>query len=233
MRIETIGRATDRITSIYALCEADGMRPRYVGKTVQYIHERHKAHIRAAKAGGKLPVNYWLRKQITEGKWLAIKLLEYVPAHADWAARERFWITKYRDEGHNLLNLTDGGEGLAGHVFTAEHREKIASSIRTGAYFDCETCGAAFWRKQTEIKKGNCRFCSRHCYSRSLKGKAKPVPRSATERGIVAAAKKRRAQTHCLRGHPLSGDNLYLNPRGIRVCKQCRRIHKKRARSNG
>lgn len=232
MRVETIGRASDRITAIYALCEPDNT-PRYVGKTVRYLHERHKAHIREAKRRPRLPVHHWIAKRIVQKDWLVIRLLEYVRPGADWAARERFWITKYREQGHNLLNLTEGGEGLAGHVFTAEHREKIAASIRTGAYFDCETCGTAFWRKQAEIKKGNCRFCSRHCYSRSLKGKAKSVPRSATERGVVAAAKKRRAQTHCLRGHPLSGDNLYLNPRGIRVCKQCRRIHKQRARSNG
>jgi len=34
-------------------------------------------------------------------------------------------------------------------------------------------------------------------------------------------------QTHCIRGHPLSGDNLYINPRGFRrICKICRKMHK-------
>lgn len=32
------------------------------------------------------------------------------------------------------------------------------------------------------------------------------------------------AKTHCKRGHPLSGDNLYLQPgTGLRCCKQCGR----------
>lgn len=53
-RIETIGNAT-RVTAIYALCEYPSMAPRYVGKTVQYLHERHKAHIRDAKRGRRLP----------------------------------------------------------------------------------------------------------------------------------------------------------------------------------
>lgn len=30
-------------------------------------------------------------------------------------------------------------------------------------------------------------------------------------------------KTHCLNGHPLAGDNLYVNPGGHRSCKQCRR----------
>lgn len=28
-------------------------------------------------------------------------------------------------------------------------------------------------------------------------------------------------QTHCQQGHPLSGDNLYVNPSGSRVCITC------------
>src|SRR6187455_1405138 len=32
-------------------------------------------------------------------------------------------------------------------------------------------------------------------------------------------------QTHCKRaGHPLSGDNLHINTKGARVCKECARI---------
>lgn len=37
---------------------------------------------------------------------------------------------------------------------------------------------------------------------------------------LVAAAL---AKTHCPQGHPLSGDNLYICPRGHRECKECRR----------
>ena len=30
------------------------------------------------------------------------------------------------------------------------------------------------------------------------------------------------AQTHCIRGHPLSGDNLYVRSNGCRQCRTCR-----------
>ena len=35
-------------------------------------------------------------------------------------------------------------------------------------------------------------------------------------------ANRRRRQTHCRNGHPLSGVNLSINPAGSRVCVTCR-----------
>jgi hypothetical protein len=32
-------------------------------------------------------------------------------------------------------------------------------------------------------------------------------------------------KTHCIRNHPLSGENLYVNPKGLRVCRECARMH--------
>lgn len=37
-----------------------------------------------------------------------------------------------------------------------------------------------------------------------------------------------RHKTHCKRNHELSGDNLYINKKGARVCKECRRLAVKR-----
>ncbi len=231
-REEIIGDCA-RITAIYALCEPD-YTPRYVGKTVRYLHERHKAHIASARKP-RLPVHRWIAKRVAAGDRLVIRLIEYVQPGDDWAARERHWIADYRARGHALLNLTDGGEGLAGHRFTQAHKDKIAAGLRTGATFACETCGTTFWRKRREISKGDCRFCSRPCYAASLKGISRPVPTVCTERGIAAAAAARKARTHCKRGHPLSGENLYLTSTGGRACKSCRQIHKAtyRSKANG
>lgn len=215
----------DGSTAIYALCEED-YSPRYVGKTDYYLHVRHKAHISAALRRPRLPVHKWLAKRAAAGKRLVIRLIEYVPAGMDWAARGRHWVAQYRQQGHAMLNLTDGGEGLPGHRFTAEHREKISTRLRTGAAFSCETCGASFWRKRGDISKGDCRFCSRPCYAASLKGVSRPVSETCKTRGVLAAAEARRARSQCKRGHALSGDNLFLTSSGSRGCKQCRRLHK-------
>lgn len=41
---------------------------------------------------------------------------------------------------------------------------------------------------------------------------------------------QQRAQTECLRGHPLSGDNLYVDPKGRRTCRACARARKAESR---
>lgn len=55
----------------------------------------------------------------------------------------------------------------------------------------------------------------------------------AIEKGIAAAAKKRRSITHCRQGHSYSGDNLYVTPAGKRACKECNREAKRRYRARG
>lgn len=168
-RMEQIGDA--RLVRIYALCESD-MNVRYIGKTTQHLHQRHKAHIRAAVRGGKLPVNRWLRKRALANEFLTIKLLEFVSRHEDWRARERWWIEKYRREGAALLNLTLGGEGLSGHKFSEEHKAKIAAALRKGREHECTNCGETFYRKPKAAKSENL-FCSRSCYQAWQVGKKK------------------------------------------------------------
>lgn len=213
MRKEIIGKAAN----IYALCDESGV-VRYVGKTVQSIDQRLAQH-RSAARKNRLPVGRWLRKHPNA----TVQLLEVVPPGGDWAAREKAWIRRHE----NLLNLTEGGEGLAGHSFSAEHRLKISAALKTGAEFNCEVCNTRFWRKRRDIRMGNCRFCSRECYAQSQAGVPKSVPRVCVERGVAAAAAAKRAMTHCKRGHALSGGNLFITSQGSRGCKECRKIHKR------
>lgn len=42
---------------------------------------------------------------------------------------------------------------------------------------------------------------------------------------IAAAAEEKTTRTHCRRGHPYSGDNLLVLPRG-RGCRECERLRK-------
>ncbi len=169
-RREQIGLATPWVR-IYALCEVD-MTVRYVGKTTQWLGQRHKAHIREARAGKRRPVHYWLRREMAAGQGLTIQLLENVAPGADWQERERYWIAHMRASGARLLNLTDGGEGCHGLKHSKEHVEKRSAAIRTGAHMRCEVCDAQFWRKRNEIKQGHARFCSRACSNARHKGRS-------------------------------------------------------------
>jgi len=157
-------------TRIYALCEFPSQVPRYVGKTIQPLRLRMAAHARAARRGPRLPVQYWLAKRERESRQVCIKWLETIDPGDDWQSRERHWIKALRASGADLLNLTDGGEGLAGHKFTEDHKAKIAAAIRTGATCACIRCGETFWRKANQIAKGQAKFCSRQCANTYNKG---------------------------------------------------------------
>lgn len=37
--------------------------------------------------------------------------------------------------------------------------------------------------------------------------------------------------THCKRGHPLSGSNVHVNPKGQRICRTCKREGQRRIRA--
>lgn len=59
-----------------------------------------------------------------------------------------------------------------------------------------------------------------------------PAQAERNRRGAIASVKKRLAKTICKHGHSLSGENLYINPRGNRECRTCRRLAQARARGN-
>lgn len=220
-REERIGG--QRQVLIYALTYPGTDRVRYVGKTVRSPRKRHNEHIMDAIRKARLPVHRWIRSLYERGSWSCLWHLERIPENEDWAARERHWIKKFRAEGHDLLNLTDGGEGLPGHTRSAETREAIASRLRKGTHFLCEVCSQQFWRKPRDIKAGNSRFCSRACYARSQAGVSKPVPESVHIKGVAASRAKKLARTSCKRGHEYTAENTYINPRGARVCVECRK----------
>jgi hypothetical protein len=52
-----------------------------------------------------------------------------------------------------------------------------------------------------------------------------------TMRGDAPAARAARA-THCPKGHPYAGDNLYIQPsNGSRLCRECNRQHARAVRA--
>ena len=170
-RKETIGPC-DRTVAIYALCEGPKDRPRYVGKTVQYLHKRHKQHIYQAVRGSKLPVGRWIRKQIERDEILTIRLLEFVWPGDDWVSRERYWIDWVREAYSDCLNICDGGEGLSGHSFSESHKRKIAAALTKGRYHACDQCGDQFYRKPKDARSPHL-FCSRRCYQTWQRGRPK------------------------------------------------------------
>ncbi|MEC9268502.1 MAG: hypothetical protein VX464_20755 [Pseudomonadota bacterium] len=164
----TLSRVTfigfERLVSVYAI-ESDDVV--YVGSTLQPIKHRIRAHILTAKAGSNLPIHGWMREHNFA---FSVRLLDRVP-EPNRVVAEKHWIAHF---GGGLLNLTDGGGGLSGHLFAgSEHSQKIASSLRKGRVFSCLECGDEFWRKPRDVRLGHTKFCSRLCYQHWQRGRPK------------------------------------------------------------
>ena len=56
--------------------------------------------------------------------------------------------------------------------------------------------------------------------------------RANVQRGHGITAVNAR-KTHCLNGHELSGDNLYVKPSGQRICRTCKNNEQQEARRSG
>lgn len=201
------------MTFIYVLSEIDGT-PRYVGKTRQTVSSRVRGH----RNGRDGRVRRWLRKR---GDSYRVDVLEEA-TDSTWAERERFWIGWLQSLGFPLFNYLKGGDGAHKPIFTAEHRAKIGTALRTGREKPCEWCGSAFWAVPAKEKRGVDRFCGISCANRFKGSRRAGVPRPVVWAAVEAAATIRRARTHCLRGHEFTPDNTRLSE-GRRICRACAR----------
>lgn len=102
---------------------------RYIGVTCKTPQERLADHLVAAKYAKTRNhrVNWY--RSLKEPPH--VEVLEYVfPWNRE--AREKYWIALFRDYGHALVNISEGGNGFApGHRHPEEVKQKI-SKVMTG-----------------------------------------------------------------------------------------------------
>lgn len=114
--------------SIYGVRRADEREFRYVGQTKHAVAHRRMQHFKAAVRGRKTPFYDWVRK-FGSREDVYFQPLEFVMGGSEELnAAEVRWVAALRTEGHRLLNLTDGGDGVRGRVWTEEQR--LAASKR-------------------------------------------------------------------------------------------------------
>ena len=111
------------------------------------------------------------------------------------------------------------------HLEPVSHRENVRRGDSVPAWNARKThCsrGHLFDEANTRYRSGINRVC-RKCHvekvteSRRQKRKANPSPFGKGKTSHCAL------KTHCPKGHPLSGENLYVQPNGGRVCRTCSR----------
>ena len=112
---------------IYTLVDPRNGQVRYVGKTVD-PKNRLSVHL---KDGDRTYRGNWIKSLKREGYTPEMRTLEIVSsAGTEWQEREKFWIQFYRQQGFQLTNLTDGGEGCLGREVSSETRRKISTALK-------------------------------------------------------------------------------------------------------
>jgi hypothetical protein len=120
--------------------------PFYVGKGKD---DRANTHIKGHSTGNKY-VKGRIRNLRDEGIEPTIEITHTTnEVAALWLERTLIAAYGRKDNGTGcLLNHTDGGEGLSGHIFSAEHRARI------GAKHKGKTISEELRKKWSEQRKG-------------------------------------------------------------------------------
>lgn len=108
---------------IYVLIDPRNNDVRYVGRTIQTLDNRLKKHLRAIYKSHR--VN-WIKSLTLEKVIPIIELICEVNDFEECKKMERFYIDKYRKDGYDLVNMTDGGDGSIGFKHSEDSKNKIS-----------------------------------------------------------------------------------------------------------
>lgn len=121
---------------IYTLSHPETNEVRYVGKTIKSLNARLRRHISDSEREDNYRTK-WIRSLIKRGLKPKIEILECC-LEENWQECEKYWIMMLRFLGVRLINATDGGDGMSGHLHNEETKAKISRS-RIGMVFSEET----------------------------------------------------------------------------------------------
>lgn len=108
---------------VYLASAFDSEEIRYVGITTKTVRERRAQHWKAARSGRKTPFYDWLRLwESDEDVYFRSAELVMGEELENLGTAEQQWIADLKNQGHRLLNLTDGGLGPRGYVWTEKQR---------------------------------------------------------------------------------------------------------------
>lgn len=95
-------------TNIYVLKDPRNNQIRYVGKANDPEY-RYKNHINKCRDKNTHKRN-WINELRKEKLKPILEIIDTVPVEK-WKEYEKFYIKKYMEEGYDLVNYTDGGDG--------------------------------------------------------------------------------------------------------------------------
>jgi group I intron endonuclease len=108
---------------IYKLIDPITNEIRYVGKTKNSITKRLYEHLTVRNLKSNNHKNNWIKQLLKSNNKPKIEVLEVVNED-NWIPKEIYWIKFLKENGCNLTNTSDGGEGSFGYKMTKESIEK-------------------------------------------------------------------------------------------------------------
>lgn len=112
-------------TNIYVLIDPRNNQIKYLGKTNRELKVRFSAHL-SDKSNTKK--TSWIKSLKSHNLKPIIKLIDVV--EDDWAFWEEYWIINLKILGFDLLNHTNGGEGMYGFKMSDETRAKLSKAFK-------------------------------------------------------------------------------------------------------
>ena len=150
-------------TNIYVLKDARA-GVRYVGKTSHSPAKRFSRHICDARDGLPGHKACWIRSMMRAGKLPTIETIDVVSG--DGCLEEIKWIAFFRNNGVDLTNVTDGGEGLVGYKASDETIRKQSDGIKrfykTHKRYNFEVKASPETRLKMSIARKGTRFSEEH-----------------------------------------------------------------------
>lgn len=114
-----------KTTYIYTLADPFTGLVRYVGKADD-LRVRFNHHV-SLKGKANTKKKCWVQSLLKKGVKPTMEVVEIVDS-SEWKYWEQFYISLFRSWGFNLLNHTDGGEGLVGYKCSDSTKEKLRSA---------------------------------------------------------------------------------------------------------
>ena len=117
--------------TIYKLSDPLTGLCRYVGKTIN-VTLRLSEHIRRSRSNVGRPTHndHWIRLLLSVGVDPVLEELEQGEGTDTWQEAEKRWIAFYKEQGANLTNIREGGNGSGERHTTEETKALISVNLK-------------------------------------------------------------------------------------------------------